>query len=247
VAGSEFVAPRGRVVLWSADGSFRALGCDDQGDAEGISSDGRVVVGTQRSVQPSTASLWRQAGCREDLPSLVPGGFSNAAAVNGDATVVGGGGSTTTSGGSFFPVRWRLVGGAWQIEQLDQRLGFAEGANAGGDVAGYVYVGCSRPDGCQRAVIWYADGSSRELGTLGGDISWVRDINSAGEAVGGSAPRAGDNTGYFWSQSSGMVPLPFKGRWAAPFAVSEVRADGTRLVVGSDSQKRPVAWVVQNP
>ena len=45
----------------------------------------------------------------------------------------------------------------------------------------------------------------------------------------------------------GIVQLPFKGRWAAANALSDVRSDGTRLVVGKDSRGQAVVWVVRNP
>jgi uncharacterized membrane protein len=73
------------------------------------------------------------------------------------------------------------------------------GANGTGDLAGLVRVSCSSGGACQRAIIWYANGGSRELGTLGGDDSWARDINAAGEVVGVSMSSQG-NTGYFWSE-----------------------------------------------
>ena len=81
------------------------------------------------------------------------------------------------------------------------------GANGTGDLAGLVRVSCSLGGGCQRAIIWYANGGSRELGTLGGNDSWARDINAAGEVVGVSTSSQG-NTGYFWSELTGMRQLP---------------------------------------
>jgi uncharacterized membrane protein len=88
---------------------------------------------------------------------------------------------------------------------------------------------------------------SRELGTLGGAHSWARDINASREVVGlSTSPRVG-NTAFFWSELGGMFQLPFKGRWAAANAVSDVRPDGTRLVVGISSQGVAVVWVVRNP
>ena len=44
-----------------------------------------------------------------------------------------------------------------------------------------------------------------------------------------------------------MVQLPFKGRWAAANALSDVRPDGTRLVVGMSSAGEAVVWVVRTP
>jgi hypothetical protein len=44
-----------------------------------------------------------------------------------------------------------------------------------------------------------------------------------------------------------MVQLPVSGTWAAVFAISDVRADGTRVVAGVDQHARPIVWVVRNP
>ena len=101
---------------------------------------------------------------------------------------------------------------------------------------------------CRRTAIWYAIGSTRTLGTLGGADSWARDINATGEVVGGSTTSQGVNTAYFWSPvSDRMIQLPVKGGWGAANAVSDVRPDGTRLVVGMNSQGAAVVWVVRNP
>ena len=109
-------------------------------------------------------------------------------------------------------------------------------------------VPCEVADGCQRAVVWSADGGAVTLGTLGGADSWADGINASGDVVGSStSPRVG-NTGYIWfAESQRMVQLPFKGRWAAANAVSDVRADGTRLVVGRTANGSAVVWVVRHP
>ena len=86
-----------------------------------------------------------------------------------------------------------------------------------------------------------------ELGTLGGAFSWATDINAVGEVVGSSTSPQTGNTGFFWSASVGMYQLPVKGQFAVANAVSDVRPDGTRLVVGMNSQSVPVVWVVRNP
>jgi hypothetical protein len=63
--------------------------------------------------------------------------------------------------------------------------------------------------------------------------------------VGGSAAGNGINTGYFWSLEVGMMQLPIKARWAAANAVSDVRSDGTRHVLGMDARGKPIVWVVK--
>ena len=53
----------------------------------------------------------------------------------------------------------------------------------------------------------------------------------------------GVNTAYFWSQSTRMVQLPVSGKWSAN-AISDVRADGTRIVVGMAATGTAIAWVL---
>jgi uncharacterized membrane protein len=258
VAGNDFPADRSRPLLWLAAGPVAVLGCrTDLGAATvyAISAQAQVVVGIAPRERDGFiiggAAVWGPGGnCREDLPPLVDAGASGASAVNGDGTIVGGNATTSVvpPGDNGVPVRWRRVADQWLVEPLDLRRGWVRGSNATGDLAGVVYiVPCARQDGCQRAAIWHAAGLTTVLGTLGGEDSSAEDINDSGEVVGVSTPRRASNTAYFWSESAGMVQLPFKGRWAVAYALSDVRSDGTRLVVGSDSRGTPVVWVVRNP
>lgn len=238
-AGNDFPSAVSRPVLWPATGGFDLLGCETDSrpaTVYGISADAQVTVGVAGPV-PRIPSVWRPAACREDLP----GGSGSALAVNGDGAIVGGALSQV-------PVRWRNIGGQWQVEQLDNRTGIALGANSVGDLAGSVTVPCTLTDGCNRAVIWYAAGGSQELGTLGGEESVANDINASGEVAGMStSPHVMSETAFFWSASGGMVQLPFTGRFAVANALSDVRPDGTRLVVGANSKADAIAWVVRNP
>jgi uncharacterized membrane protein len=244
--GNDFPGTRSRAIFWPWSGGFQILGCDgDVGRANvyGISGDGQIVVGNTAA----RAAVWptTPGSCRVDLPPLAVGLSASVTAANGDGTLVGG-----TSGG--FPVRWTLSSGQWQISQLDNRPGWATGANSVGDLAGRVEVpngssGCTLADGCGRAIIWYAQGGALELGTLGGAFSYARDINASGEVVGlSTSPQVG-TTGFFWSPSMGMYQLPFKGEFAGANALSDIRPDGTRLIVGMNSQAMPVVWVMRNP
>jgi len=237
-----------RPVLWPFDGGSILLDCGaESGSARpyAISAGGQIAAGIFRQDGGSTtASVWRPGTCRQPLPPLVPGTSSNAYAINGDGTIVGGLGASPQSSGSV-PVRWRNQSGQWQVEQLDSRAGLALGANSVGDLAGYVTVSCGVSGGCSRAMIWRVDGTSRELATLGGTDSWLRGINASGEVVGLSTTSNGTNTAFFWSESTGMVQLPIKGQWAGANAVSDIRADGTRLVVGIDANGNAIAWTVR--
>ena len=243
VAGNDFPATSPHAVLWPSTGGFSMLGCGELGEVYGMSTAGQVVVGVDRRVSPATAAVWRTGGCRENLPPLVAGGGARADAVNGDGTIVSG---TAANGTVSVPVRWRRVGGTWQIEQLDNRAGTAFAANPAGDLAGYVEIPCGSST-CNRGVIWYAAGGSRELPTLGGPSTTPRGINAAREVVGLSSLPNGDGYPFIWSEALGMRQLPVSsGAWA--FAVSGVRPDGTRLVVGAGGRPfSALVWVVRNP
>jgi probable HAF family extracellular repeat protein len=133
------------------------------------------------------------------------------------------------------------------IEELDSRPGTVRGANPAGDLAGHVTNGCALEEGCEQAAIWYAGGGSpRYLETLGGAHSWALDINAAGEVVGISTSSQGVNTAFFWSEATAMLKLP-ANKWGVANAVSEVRSDGTRLVVGMDAQANAAVWLVRTP
>ncbi len=61
-----------------------------------------------------------------------------------------------------------------------------------------------------------------------------------------STSSQGVNTAFFWSQATAMFRLP-ANKWGVANAVSEVRLDGTRLVVGMDAQANAAVWLVRTP
>ncbi len=231
-----------RPVYWPAAGGSTLLGCNsDVGETQAISANGQVIVGRVGG----QAAVWNPApaSCTEFLPPLEAGGSASALAVTGDGSIVGGRAGRVSQ--TQVPVRWRLTGGQWQVQQVDTRPGNVNGANDSGDLVGTVAIACPAVDGCQRAVIWSESGAVTELGTLGGQYSSAVDINTQGEVIGTSTTSRGVFTAYFWSASTGMVQLP-ANRSAIPFALSDVRLDGTRLVVGT-SQASAGVWIVRAP
>jgi uncharacterized membrane protein len=220
-----------RPVIWNAAGAYTVLGCGELGEANAISAGAQVAVGRSSA---ATAVVWYSGQCGEVLPALTPDAAGAAYAVNADGTVAGG-----SSAG--MPVRWRRVEGTWQVEQLDTRSGSVRGSNSAGDLVGYVQEGC-----CNVGIIWFVDGGTRTLPTLGGAGTTPRAINSAREVVGLSSRSNGTGWPFIWSETLGIRELPVSdGAWA--FALSDPRGDGTRVVVGAGGQ--PFAaqvWVVRN-
>jgi uncharacterized membrane protein len=242
-AGTFWPGSAPRAVIWNAAGTFTVLGCNELGDGYGLSAGGQVVVGTYRNAASAIATVWRPGQCRETLPELSVGGGGVAYAVNGDGTIIGG-----SSAG--VPVRWRRVNAAWQVEQLDTRRGTVFGANSAGDLVGAVGSACSpSPEGCSLdvGIVWFVNGGSRALPTLGGGATAARAINSSREVVGLSTLANGNGVPFIWSETLGIRQLPLSnGGWA--FTISDVRADGTRLVAGAGG--RPFSaqvWLVRNP
>lgn len=229
-AGNFWPGTAPRAVIWNASGAFTVLGCNELGQAYGISAEAQVAVGRSTVA----AMVWNPGQCGEVLPPLTPAVGGAAYAVNADGTIAGG-----SSGG--VPVRWRRVAGTWQVEQLDTRTGVVFGSNGAGDLVGYVQEGC-----CNVGTIWFVDGGTRTLPTLGGAGTTPRAINSAREVVGLSSRSNGTGWPFIWSETLGIRELPVSdGAWA--FGLSDPRGDGTRVVVGAGG--RPFAaqvWVVRN-
>lgn len=230
-AGNFWPGSASRPVTWNAAGAYTVLGCGELGQAHALSAGAQVAVGWSSAA----AVLWNPGQCGEVLPPLTSGASGAAYAVNGDGTIAGG-----SSAG--VPVRWRRVDGTWIVEQLDTRTGTVRGSNSAGDLVGYVQEGC-----CNTGIVWFVDGGTRILPTLGGASTSPRAINSAREVVGLSSRTDGSGWPFIWSETLGIRELPISdGAWA--FALSDPRGDGTRVVVGAGG--RPFAgqvWVVRNP
>jgi uncharacterized membrane protein len=239
VTGNDYPGTTSRALLWrSGGGPPVILGCGEIEPATvySMSANAQVVVGVARG---AGAAVWQPGSCRQLLPT-----GASADAVNGDGTIVGG-----AAGG--MPARWTNVAGAWTVETLDLLGGIdgrALGANESGDLAGYVSVPCTSNSGlCEHSAIWYLDGRSADLARLlGGEGNHSTDINSSGEVVGAITVR-GVTGGYFWSAGLGLIQLTGKGRGTTANALSNVRPDGTRLIVGMDAGANAAVWLVRNP
>ena len=194
IVGYQANPPR-RPVLWFAQGGYTVLGCDtNQAEAQAISGDGQITVGHSVGQAVTGAYVWQSPGCTR-ASRRWKRAVAVARAVNNDGSILGG---TSGIGQLSAPVRWLGISGQRQIQRLDDRQGTVHGGNSAGDLAGYVAVPCTAVDAqqgaCQKAVLWYAGGGSRDLGTLGGTHSWATDVNSVGEAVGAAGRLPGETT-----------------------------------------------------
>jgi uncharacterized membrane protein len=233
-------------MFWASSTAGSVLGCNEAPavlTTYGTSATAGVVVG----VRNGNAAVWPvPSGCRQDLPKPFAAGTAIGSAVNGDGTIVGGsaGGPSGT-----FPVRWTHVQGLWQAEVLHTLYGLGgvvRASNGSGDLAGYIFVPCGGTSECQRAAVWHVAGGIPQLheGPYGGSSSAL-DVNASGEVVLLAPSQNGINTGFIWSETIGMRQIS-TSRNAVAWALSDVRADGTRVAVGSESRK-PIVWTIRNP
>jgi probable HAF family extracellular repeat protein len=166
-------------------------------------------------------AIWRN-GRLTALPSLV-GGQSNANAfgLNDVGQVVGFAengvrdstclpGLTTPQVIRFEAVKWGLNGKISELAPLKgDTVAFAFGINDFGQAIGSSGL-CSNtalppnPVG-PHALLWEADGSATNLGSLGGSINIADSINNLGQVVGGAqSPKDGTIHAFLWTRATGM-------------------------------------------
>lgn len=123
-----------------------------------------------------------------------------------------------------------LLGSSLQASEIRYRIvdfgewSQAHGINAKGEVA----LTVTRPPTASHAFI-YSNGKLKDLGTLGGSISWARGINDAGEVIGISCTAGESQKGsrlndvFLYSNGemrnlAAMVPIPASGLLALDVA-----------------------------
>jgi probable HAF family extracellular repeat protein len=191
-------------------------------DAEGISSDGRVIVGSEIFVTGMSATRWTGSS----VSKIGKSNNSYASGANSDGSVVVGGAKI----GDFWshvwhPFRWSAAG-----EQDLGTFGGTWGTAAATSSDGRVVVGSAmEAKGTYRAFRWTNAGMAN-LGTLGGDMSGATGVSADGAVVVGGSNKTnnGDSHVFLWT-SAGMIDLgTLGGRIANANGVS---ADGS-VVVG---------------
>ncbi len=178
------------------------VGSGTASQANGISPDGRIVVG--RSLGTGfTAYTWTAAGGMVGLPNLAGRNFAVANDVN-DAGLVVGTSSTTSFGSSPLPVTWSNGVVTALTIPAGFTVGQANGVNASGVIAGAVGSGIS-----QRAALFVGGvGSLITATTANGSFMTVAfGINDAGLVVGsGIDPNnAAVNVGMVYDSTTGVM------------------------------------------
>ena len=198
---------------WATKTALGTLRTDNTGysDANAISSDGSVVVGSADNDRSQHATVWSGSGwaTKTDLGTLKADntGISVAYAVNNDGSVVVG--SSDSDNGDSRAIVWS--GSGWttktDLGTLKSDNSSWSSANAvsrdGSVVAGYAY----NDNVEKRATVWSGSGwaTKTDLGTLKSDNSgessaWA--ASSDGSVVGGKAENDnGDYRATVWSGS----------------------------------------------
>ena len=231
--------------------SFRALGDLSGGDfvsrANGVSSDGSVVVGFSESAFGPEAFRWTLQGGMVGLGDLRGGDFSSGAqAISADGLVVVGYGDGVGGSQAF----------RWTAETGMVGLGDLPGGNIGSNASGVssdgsVIVGTSESvfNGTifdDEAFHWTADGGMVGLGDLpGGDpFSEGKAVSADGSVVVGRSVSALGLEAYRWTSDTGMVGLGDLAGGPFNSNVRAVTSDGS-IIVGfsfSASGKEAYRW-----
>jgi probable HAF family extracellular repeat protein len=140
----------------------------------------------------------------QDLGTL-GGSQSYAFGINASGEVVG---ASNLSGDIVtHAIKWTQVNGMQDLGTLSSYdSSIALGVNTSGQVAGYAYDS-SDTQNCH-AVLWGADGSVQDLGTLGGSVGVATGVNDSGVVSGYSDAAQGSPLfAFVWRASTGMQKL----------------------------------------
>lgn len=220
-AGREILRTDGGETLWS--------------EANAVSHDGAVVVGSRAVIPGSTATHAFRWTAPEGMVSLgdLPGGFTTAAAygVSDDGSVVVGGGTLPPGEGG--PTAFRWSGGTMAPLNDFTRAAF----DVSGD--GSTSVGRALSDGSFLGFVANGTAVTGTLGHLGQmpQNAVANAISADGSTIVGSGIDASGeqlawrSTGAGGVESIGKLPLGNLGSYA-----TDVSGDGSVIVGGSQSQ-----------
>ena len=219
--------------LWT-DGKMTDLGTLPlwtQSEAWDLNNVGQVVGISTNTGSLSSAFLWEN-GKLIDLGHLTgqPTGDTSAFGINDAGQVAGVSRVSPTEGHAF---RWE----DGVLQDIPNGMG---GLSAGAlDInnAGQI-VGGGDTDGSPGGAFVWTDGDMKNLGTLGGELSWAQAINSTGAIVGSSERPAGNRVfhAFLWDDGE-MVDLGALGNF--PSSKAEAINDRGQVVGGPSFLYKP--------
>lgn len=191
-----------RSFLWDADGTGIEL-LSPQGEyfvGVAINNLGQVVGGYN-----SSAAVWTTDGGWTVIPPGTGGVFIRPEEINDLGQVVG---WRLTRGPSGYYYNhaflWTAEGGRVDLEEgTGGYFSMAKDINNLGQTVG----DAAWNGGEGHAVLWPPEGGVIDLGTLGGNRSWVWAINDQGQVVGGSLNASGQQRAFLWTMETGMVDI----------------------------------------
>lgn len=181
-----------------------------QSEANGISKDGKVIVGYSTLAESGAltphAFRWTNAGM-VDLGTL-GGAYSNATATNSDGSVVVG--VSTISSNANHAFRW-TSNGMTDLGTLGGESSFASSVSTDGSVV----IGYSKTSGdvANHSFRWTSAGMA-DLGTLGGSTSRANGISGNGAVIVGESYLTG-NPGTPAFPGGFIIPTSHAYRWTS--------------------------------
>lgn len=210
-----------------------------------VSEDGQVVVGSSEVSMIGTTSRafrWTQSGGLQSLGTL--GGVeSQAFAVSADGSIIVGQSQTLNT--PIHAFRWMESGGMYDLGAPDSNSWSAAYCiSANNSVIGGVATFSSA---FEHAALW--NGGWIDLGTLGGNDSYVNGISDDGSvAVGSSRTSDGYTHAFRWSFSTGLQDLGVLATGYNSQAI-DVNSDGSIIIGWAQNeygQDRAVRWTNAN-
>ena len=170
-------------------------------------------------------------------------GYAFATSINENGQVVG---FSTASNGSLHAVLWEngTIRDLWTVPDVAINMRDQVVINDRGHVAG-----SSRGEG-----FFWSDGTLRTLGSLGGGLIAVVDMNEAGTVVGTSRTVSGEQHAFVWTRARGMIdlgtgPHGFKMAWVVGISFyGDIVGYTSPCVLGYDyacdypTQVRAIIW-----
>jgi probable HAF family extracellular repeat protein len=218
--------------------------------AQGVSSDGSIVVGHSFSAQGYEAFRWTSEegmiglGFLGSLADMKP--FSFAEAISADGSVIVGRSTSSTSVGEAF--RWTrsegMVGLGHLASQADGTL-YSNAYDVSAD--GRVVVGTSTsPNGSRQAFRWTQADGMVELGDLPRDglSSGASAVSGDGKVIGGAVRYANGDEAFRWTAAEGIIGIGDLSGGDSRSFVSSASKDGSLLAGMTTTQggAAPFRW-----